>query len=138
MRFCKMCDERVEDEDILCPRCRSLTSKSEDPGPSSKSVRYDDWDPPSIVTIYTKLLNISYSQFKYDTGRGIYPIKLEQIERKLESKEYNCGVCSYNLDGICTKKESCSVSPDAICKSFEVQRKSTSRQHRMPPWYSPR
>ena len=87
MRFCKKCKEGVEDEYMFCPRCGCLTSRSEDPGLGSKSVQYDDWDPPSPKTIYIRLYNISIRQLNYDIARGVIPIKLEQIERKLENKE---------------------------------------------------
>lgn len=93
---------------------------------------YDEWNPPAPSTVYCKMYGISYNSYKYYQTRSSSDIQIKSIEDKLNNHNYNCACCSSYLNGACSNKNK-SVSKDAICKSFEPEKKLISKIHPRPP-----
>jgi len=123
IRFClnKECNNRFEDQDsIVCPKCGSVTglSRSRKVVSEDSEKAYTEWDPPAAITVYCKRANLNYKQVKYSIHSNASPVELENIQYKLNSKEYRCENCNNNFENMCSKKKM-KVYPKAICKSFE-------------------
>ena len=138
-RKCSHCGKVLENENPFCPDCRNLGLPVKE-GPIKrikprKKKTYDDWNPPSPVTIYCKVMNMPYSTFRYGQGMGMAPSKLIQIENDLEEHKYSCSSCSnvFRTKTLfeCLRKKR-AVEEDAICRSYEPQPGIISETSRKP------
>jgi transcription elongation factor Elf1 len=102
----------------LPPKPRPTSGKREE----SKGGIYREWNPPAPTTIYCKIYDIPYRQYKHGVSMaGKVPPAIDTIAERLDSHIYCCGMCAYFCEPRCTLKKWHSVK-NAICKSFDVKK----------------
>ncbi len=119
--FCRQCHALLHNG--ICTKCNPENKIKINDFKISNSFIYSAWKPPAPITVYSKLQNIPYGVVKYNLSKGLCTNKIKQIEFLINNHTYCCKNCSYytNFDNeLCYLKKT-SVSPDAICKSFEIK-----------------